>query len=630
MSKGSKASKASKSQQTPAPDFSKSKPLTQENFEKELKDLAAAAKSQTTAKFVSQQLRIVLKAASLLALAAVSSNVSQLNLSPVYGSIPSSIHHAKVVTTACFLGWSGNLFLRRWLPTNPLLYLPVLAACIAPLQYFLFSQSSLLGVTYGPLVIEIMTYLPLLVLTVASTASILEELDISFLGGQAVRRHVGDSLPGILSYVFFKTTESVSASHLSNIIGQTVVQTRIGLQLVLTALYSISAPSKLILWALPAVFHTVLLNPHFQGSWTTHNLNATLHAEGWSLLARQESLTGYVSVLESHTAGYRLLRCDHSLLGGEWVRLPQGVNSKHALVKEPIYAIFAMLEAVRLVEVPHPVPDSSANALVIGVGIGTTPSALIKHNISTTIVEIDPVVYDYAVNYFHLPDPHTAIIEDAITYTSTLASSINEANVSETNNDVAKENQFTYIIHDVFTGGAEPAELFTHEFLSTLSALLAPNGVIAINYAGDLLLPSTQLVMRTILSVFPTCRIFRELTAPTEDDLLALEAKGQARRDFTNIVIFCTKFSAEETEGKKGIAFREPTEEDFLGSGARRRYLMPEHEIFAEAFLGEESDPSDVLRANETERLSEWQKKSAVGHWEVMRTVLPAWIWEKW
>jgi spermidine synthase len=90
---------------------------------------------------------------------------------------------------------------------------------------------------------------------------------------------------------------------------------------------------------------------------------------------------------------------------------------------------------------------------------------LIAHGIDTTIVEIDPVVYDFASKYFDLPANHTAVISDAVPYAS-LA--------------VGLGKQFDYIIHDVFTGGAEPIDLFTFEFLNDLHSLLRPNGVIAI------------------------------------------------------------------------------------------------------------------------------------------------------
>jgi spermidine synthase len=101
-----------------------------------------------------------------------------------------------------------------------------------------------------------------------------------------------------------------------------------------------------------------------------------------------------------------------------------------------------------------------------GLGIGTTPSALVAHGIDTTVVEIDPVVHDFAMKYFRLPTNHTAVIEDAAGY------------AAKTANDTTQ--RFDYIVHDVFTGGAEPIDLFTLEFLTDLHTLLNPHGVIVI------------------------------------------------------------------------------------------------------------------------------------------------------
>lgn len=88
------------------------------------------------------------------------------------------------------------------------------------------------------------------------------------------------------------------------------------------------------------------------------------------------------------------------------------------------------------------------------------------HGINTTIVEIDPVVLEYAVKYFDLAPNHHAVIDDAVHYAAQVA------------NDTTQ--RYDYIIHDVFTGGAEPIALFTDEFLRNLHRALKPDGVIAI------------------------------------------------------------------------------------------------------------------------------------------------------
>ena len=103
-----------------------------------------------------------------------------------------------------------------------------------------------------------------------------------------------------------------------------------------------------------------------------------------------------------------------------------------------------------------------------GLGIGTTPSALIAHGIKTTIIEIDPVVHKFSTKYFNLPPNQTSIIEDAVSF------------VERAQRRGVQHQEYNYIIHDVFTGGAEPVDLFTEGFLKGLSHMLASHGVIAI------------------------------------------------------------------------------------------------------------------------------------------------------
>ena len=90
---------------------------------------------------------------------------------------------------------------------------------------------------------------------------------------------------------------------------------------------------------------------------------------------------------------------------------------------------------------------------------------MLSHGINTTIVEIDPVVHEFATKYFALPPQINAVIADAVSYTDELAKT---------------DEKYDYIVHDVFTGGAEPVELFTKEFIENLRAILKPDGVIAI------------------------------------------------------------------------------------------------------------------------------------------------------
>lgn len=121
-----------------------------------------------------------------------------------------------------------------------------------------------------------------------------------------------------------------------------------------------------------------------------------------------------------------------------------------------------------------------------GLGIGTTPGALIAHGINTTVVEIDPVVHKMALDFFNLSKNHTAYIEDATVFVKNqiveMATEVQARNAAA--KDSSKEDmvlgKYDYIVHDVFTGGAEPVDLFTETFIRSLSYLLKPDGVIAI------------------------------------------------------------------------------------------------------------------------------------------------------
>ena len=170
---------------------------------------------------------------------------------------------------------------------------------------------------------------------------------------------------------------------------------------------------------------------------------------------------------------------------------------------------------------------------------------------------------------------------------------------------------YDYIIHDVFTGGAEPLELFTAEFLTGLSNLLSPEGTIAINYGGDLFTPSARSVIATVLSVFPRCRLFRESPA----------SESPRKEDFTNLVMFCRKTIED-------FHFRKPIEADLLGSPARKQHLLPRNEITNATKMLAGDDP--LIKQGQTNWLKDSQLNSAKGHWYVMRKVLPDIVWETW
>ena len=368
--KSSKKQKAA-SKSSEIPEIDPNSSFTPESFERELKNLAAQAKDETWSKQWAEQGSVYLKSATLLSLAAIYSNASQLALSPIYGSIPSSIWHSKLIAAACFAGWSSNLFLNRNLPFKAHLLLPIIAIYIPTVQFFLERFSGPLGARWGPLLTEVLTLFPITALSAACVATYLDMADLT-----ALPKWLGDAAPGLGSFGFYTAVETISGNLIRTYIGRTFFNTRLGLELVLSASYSLLAPSKMLLYAVPALLHTALLNTHVPTPMALGSLNRNLAPENWVILDRRESITGYVSVLENTEQGFRVMRCDHSLLGGEWVKFNGAEALKGNQVAEPIYGVFAMLEAVRLVQVPKPVPDSAAKALVVCVKQTTPPSPI--------------------------------------------------------------------------------------------------------------------------------------------------------------------------------------------------------------------------------------------------------------
>lgn len=286
-----------------------------------------------------------LKAVQLLVLAVFSSSLSQLNLSPVYGSIPSSIYHQHLVMITVFVTWVSKTWIRPSFLWHAVRLLPLLAFSISTVQFYIFRCSSQLGPVHGPLITELITCCPVIFLSTAGVAELFDFMDPNQLGKKFTY-----AAPRLASFIILGGGERISTSLIRKAMGSSLIVTRSVLQIVVSTLYAMALPSKILVWAVLPLLHFFSLNVHSPFQPTTAVLKSTLKSYDFSLVARQESLTGYISVLDSRKDGFRVMRCDHSLLGGEWLQSSNIVGSQ---LKEPIYAVFVMLEAVRLV-VPGP------------------------------------------------------------------------------------------------------------------------------------------------------------------------------------------------------------------------------------------------------------------------------------
>lgn len=330
----------------------------------------------------------------------------------------------------------------------------------------------------------------------------------------------------------------------------------------------------------------LLLIPSRTSPSSVHPYHVSRSSPSHRLLARRHSLTGLVSVgevalspLDPLDSVVRYLRADHSLLGGTWigpkrrqVREELGfgegeeggeeVEKRAVEEAESVYATFVLQEAVRLVERPdHPVSsDRQDRALILyvplsprvlilgtearldsGLGTGIAARSLIKHNLSVDVVEIDPAVLDFAHRYFALPfSPGKEHVEDARGFLRRARRRLASDDEEE---EEEEEGKWDYVVHDVFTGGAVPAALFTIECWQDVKSIMTASGVLAVvrpcppfspsllfhktliparaldgqNFAGDLKSEASRLVLASLDAVFPACRAFEEPTGAEED-----------------------------------------------------------------------------------------------------------------
>jgi hypothetical protein len=647
----------------------------------------------------------ILTGVGLILLGHLNEPLNHLILSASFGGYASREHEDVLYGTSCILGFILAYTQRNRLDRDQLVsQIRVLWSFSIPLlQLLLQSTFESLGPTNGPLLLSLLSRHILILLGTYNATTFLLLSDYRHSESRPPPSITNSLLPLSLGALLIYPTPLFRPSPLLQKAFTTPFISAIAsppnLQLLHALLQTLLSPPggrPMTLLTIPILLATILFNPHL----SPLRINNHLAPHDWLLLDRAWSTTGYLSVLENRAAGYRVLRCDHSLLGGEWLLTPERQLHENWRVVEPTYAVFEMLEAVRLVTGPRgeeeeglpPLADADATALVVGMGIGTAPKALIAHGVETTVVEIDAGVRRFAMGWFGLQGNHTSVTADAVEW---MAAKDGEGE------EEGRKKQYDYIIHDVFTGGASPLALFTAGFLRDLRARLREgSGVIAINYAGDLGLPLTRHVLRTIEHVFDgrrNCRIFRDAAPPTprsndggesedktgnhhysnngkeskhtdrsrnddddgeshEDDdenagaqrsaqtkkkhqpAKKEEGKEQndidhiAQADFTNMVIFCRNTLHPHHSSSPVIppswTFRAPVEADYLQTHSRRQYLVPKAE-FEIAFPPTDS-AAGILEVGDEGAWADQQLESARRHWGLMRKVVPGVVWDWW
>ncbi|GJJ08614.1 hypothetical protein Clacol_002833 [Clathrus columnatus] len=323
------------------------------------------------------------------------------------------------------------------------------------------------------------------------------------------------------------------------------------------------------------------------------------------VLAQKESTTGLILTGEYIEKSFRFLRADHSLLGGRWIGSKVTPDSRNNQ-GDSIYSTFVLQEAVRLIEPKDGQKGIGGRerALFIGLGAGIAAEAFLAHKIHTTIIEIDPAVYNYARWYFGLPEPNAVFLEDAQRWI-------------ESQPALSEDEKYDYIIHDCFSGGGVPGHIYTIEFWNELKRAMKKGGVIVVNFAGKLGSDSAKAIYLTLEASYRYCRGYHD----------HLHAELDEEQAFLNIVKFALFFCSNAP-----WRFRDANVDDYLGSHLRKHMLrgLAQRELPRTKILGRhiEGEYQWILHANDSDKLVKWEEKTALDHWKVMREVLPDIFWE--
>lgn len=308
---------------------------------------------------------------------------------------------------------------------------------------------------------------------------------------------------------------------------------------------------------------------------------------GFRVLDNRESLSGRITILENDK--YRLMKADHSLLGGEWVGQGNG---------QSIFAAFYMQAQAIHAFLP---PRKDFNVLQIGLGIGTATKTMLEFadtnlkamTLSIDLVELDPAVVHHAHTYFGLPRPaqDTRIkvhVQDAVEYIR---------NVPDMSYDI--------ISHDVFTGGSLAYPLFTRQFFLGLQKRLKPGGILTVNfvYAPDVAELNLVAVTSTLKSVFAYVDAYLE--------------KGEVGK--INNMVFFASDSAMKLEVPRLQRKAQNTLEQTATSMKDWKFDLGNVQVNESLVLQDEEIDYGVSRR----LIRHGEMQMALTHWRLMRDLLP-------
>jgi spermidine synthase len=205
----------------------------------------------------------------------------------------------------------------------------------------------------------------------------------------------------------------------------------------------------------------------------------------FQIQSEQESLYGWVRVIDQPTKDLRILTSDASAIGASNIS-----DGQSRLSYQDIVGL-----------IPGLAPQKMHRALIIGLGAGHMAKILSdRYGMVTDTLEIDPAVAEAASDYFGFKPTGQAIVGDARYEIRHL------------------KGPYDLIIHDCFTGGSEPSHLLTVETLEQLKGLLDKQGILALNFVAfsqGQQHKSLASVAKTVDQVFPEQSVF--ISEPGKD-----------------------------------------------------------------------------------------------------------------
>lgn len=194
---------------------------------------------------------------------------------------------------------------------------------------------------------------------------------------------------------------------------------------------------------------------------------------GMAGFARPSAVSNEQILVRRDTAYHHIVVTQ--LLDTRWLRFDNltqsGVNVEH-----PERLVVAYQQALPLAMAMRP---SLQRVCMIGLGAGTFAGTLarIRPNVVVDSVEIDPAVRDIARDFllYRESEQIRTVIQDGRAF-------------------LAQEGEpYDLIVLDAFNSTGVPFHLTTREFFQTLRRRLAPDGVFAANFIGDLMGKDSRL-----------------------------------------------------------------------------------------------------------------------------------------